>query len=1568
MQQVAVEVVLVANSSMDDDVSNDGSADLLSSPSPSTVGGDGDNNKVDSHDESHSDDDDDIVIGKLDEKLDANAGHCWSCLVNLRHDAASAAGGAASPAATANCSFLYTTHEHPLLNFTVCSVCEERAEAVESDVIDMELADNSDGDNAATEMNACSWCGLQDDELAENDVHDAIPASDLLLCDKCPRAFCVRCVMLSLGGDQCAWEKVREVMRSEEEWVCCRCEPTKFLEGLQGAYSRISCGSPINVDTDDENNEGEENASKDDDTIQKLVEELDYAEYSLEEATKRLDETHLERERERHESELIANNTPLEDLEEAIQERLESYTKKWHCHYDRFSDTIVRLQDELDCKDVGVMEAYYKCRAKERGAEDDDMVLEDCKISADLALERRDAKEGFSKGEFRGASGYKPKDPRVLKLEPEDLNAACLNEIEDVNTMEGAIEQMQSNADRTKEMNPCMNPSWSKSGTTELDIEMFRKKAVKFEELTLGDIIDLDLLEKRCTTDKDDAVAIKKEDSMVIRRKGSQTGRVVKRSESLRALKKQAQKETTKSRLSGDNQEYKPQLPPQINTKMPATIPRVKKRAQLQRSSGGGTGAAYSGQLSPSTRGLIIGDDTAEYEDSDFVLPVANCPGQITVCKPLATLLKEHQEEGLKFCWKNVCSNIMNFKQEGNDDIYGAILAHNMGLGKSFQAVCLLHTLLTHPSLVTPPGTGGSSGGRIIHRALLIAPVNTLANWETEFQKWVGSTSSGTRGKKAIRFYPWNSQGGKIKIVKEWYEYGGILCVSSEKYANACKGFLDADKRTARKKAKEKKSATPTEDDAFLRKALFNPGPDIVVLDEVHSMLKSNTTNIYKVLCGLSTRLRLGLTGSPIQNNLFEYFRMASWVRPNCLGTESNFTRKFHDPIMDGMAADCTPFQAEKQEQVSNEMHSILANFVHRRDADVLRKDLPFLQETIIHVRQSKAQVKLYREFRKYQREHNSKNFFKQYHALRPVSNHPACLILPEDKKSQSRPNTPTLDEPNKKPGAAKTLENSDKPQVAPDKFAWICDICQKAKFRTLDEATQHEETCDGTFDPDSDSAAVVESKGQTNKDEEWWKSFAERAEESDLDIKDIKHGGKVVLLLQILAHCDAIGDKVVVFSQSLPTLSYIEGVLNSSDWGGFERFLPRNVRKQKLGGWRRNQEYLRIDGSVDAKERGDLIDTFHSDTAAGNQSKLFLISTNAGGLGINLTAANRVVLFDSHWNPAVDLQAVYRCYRYGQEKATYCYRLLAEGSMEQKIYSRAAAKTSLSDLVIDQANPERSFTRQEMDLLRVEDTWVSCNACNKWRMLPPDLTADEVANLPDEWYCKDNIHDPARSRCDAEERTGVWMVSYFERRAREEDGAYIQSQESQGFLGEKGTTVVPPAFVEKHQEYTERDEVLQTLLERSEEKKTASTTGNEASSGWSWVSKWDFNFEKTEKLEPTPTEEEAVKSPTKKSPVKKTKVKSERKKPLSPYQNMRRSPRSTAKKQKSSDKKKEGLEEQPVESGSGGKKRRSPEKSAAKVKEESKAPPEKKKKDDPEKKKKDDSVVDLTFDDSDSD
>ena len=224
----------------------------------------------------------------------------------------------------------------------------------------------------------------------------------------------------------------------------------------------------------------------------------------------------------------------------------------------------------------------------------------------------------------------------------------------------------------------------------------------------------------------------------------------------------------------------------------------------------------------------------------------------------------------------------------------------------------------------------------------------------------------------------------------------------------------------------------------------------------------------------------------------------------------------------------------------------------------------------------------------------------QQYHALRPVANHPAVLIYGDEKKS--RPNTPTpSDDANNK---GTTVPEGNQPHVAPEKYAWTCDKCQVAKFRTFEEAVEHEEKCDVN--------SRVRTK--TNAEEDWWKAFAERAEKGGLDLKGIEHGGKIVLLLQILAHCDLIGDKVVVFSQSLATLSYIEEVLNHPDWMGFKFFMPDNVRKQKLGGWRKNQEYLRIDGSVDAKERGDLIDTFHADDSIteSQRSKLFLISTKA--------------------------------------------------------------------------------------------------------------------------------------------------------------------------------------------------------------------------------------------------------------------------------------------------------------------------------------------------------------------
>lgn len=1400
------------------------------------------------------DDDDPLIVGALATELDPNEGHCWSCFTKLRDD-----DGAKRP--------LYPTHEHPLLGVPVCCACNERTEAVEGEVLDaVESQENFD-------PMACSWCGREGDELAEeySRMVEGSPYNDLLLCDNCPRAFCVRCVVLSLGGNESAVQQARETIASEGRWECCHCKSTPFLEKVQEAFKALSLVSP--EDSSCENVEAKDNK------MAALIEQLEMAEERKQYAANRTEGPEMLARRNELEDELVEESTDIDELEDSIDRSLEQYRKHWKDEYTRIYDKITCIQDEMEGLEPGIIEQFYKFREADISSRT--AVDANAKLSAEEALNRRDEEDGFNRGEFRGASGYIPSDPNVLKLEPEDLDETCLGEIEDVNTLEGAVAQMQENSSKKS------NPWTSKTGTTALDVEMFKKKAIKVEQLTLGGMIDLEKLEEKCVRDSEDAIVEKKEVAY-------SSGFVVRRRQSFRSKKRQTRKESTSSNLT--NEEYQPRLPSAATMmKTPATIPKAKKRAALQHLSSRASfgGGASSGRLSPSSRGKTIGNSSATFEDSSIALPVDGCPKRISVCQPLSSLLKAHQREGLQFCWKNVCSKLMSCKQmDDKGAIHGAILAHNMGLGKSFQAVCLLHTILTHPSLVTAGGCPNDFGGtnsikRIVHCALLLAPVNTLANWQVEFSKWL-SPESGRRV-PAIRFYQiTGDKKNHIKIVKEWQESGGVLVCSAETFGSTCKAFVSKGGRkspvpgkpteeTKLSKARDEKTKS---DEALMRKALFDPGPDIVVLDEVHTMLKSDTSIIYRVLNGLKTRLRLGLTGSPLQNNLLEYYRLASWVRPNSLAaSEAVFKREFFDPIMAGVPSDCSRAEAEKQEECTKKMQAILDEFVHRRDQSILAKDLPPLQQTIIHVRQSKAQIKLYREFRRYQRESGDKGFFKQYHALRPVANHPAVLFA--SKETDTKTNSPSVKSDEGKAEGKNDSEftESGEPKTAPNKFAWLCDKCEIMSFKTYDECCEHEETCTGKPNAalELPSKCVPVKKKKSPEEGEWWASFKEKADRTSLDLKGIEHSGKIVMLLQIIAHCDAIGDKVVVFSQSLPTLSLIEEILQSPDWGGFKAYLPNTASKPKLGGWRRNQEYLRIDGQVQAAERGDLIDTFNS--SGSHKSKLFLLSTEAGGLGINLVAANRVVLFDSHFNPAIDLQAIYRCYRYGQTKPTFCYRLLAEGSMEQKVFSRAAAKSNLSDLVIDKQNPARSYTQKEMDMLREEDTWVCCESCNKWRMLPPDCSADEVANLAEEWYCHMNHHDLERSVCDAPEKDALWYSKFWQRQREKKlrEERLSQSQQVGGIESQDNAPALNwiPLVNDKCDKYTQRDVVLKALIDRSEENKTSASRDKTASTkSRSWLSRYEFATDKSDDLVPAvaaetngPTKDSAA-TPTKK-PIK---------------------------------------------------------------------------------------------------
>ena len=179
---------------------------------------------------------------------------------------------------------------------------------------------------------------------------------------------------------------------------------------------------------------------------------------------------------------------------------------------------------------------------------------------------------------------------------------------------------------------------------------------------------------------------------------------------------------------------------------------------------------------------------------------------------------------------------------------------------------------------------------------------------------------------------------------------------------------------------------------------------------------------------------------------------------------------------------------------------------------------------------------------------------------------------------------------------------------------------------------------------------------------------------------------------------------QVLVFSQSILSLNLIEDFLGKVNDAHESAVGKESAMADYLDTWVPGKDYYRMDGSTPAETRKLWCKFFNRATS--HRMRLFLISTKAGGLGINLVAANRVIIFDASWNPSHDVQSIFRVFRFGQTKPVYVYRFLAKGTMEEKIYDRQVTKQSLAARVVDEQQIESHFTMNELAGNLCTDDW----------------------------------------------------------------------------------------------------------------------------------------------------------------------------------------------------------------------------------------------------------------------
>ncbi|XP_020843301.1 DNA repair and recombination protein RAD54-like [Phascolarctos cinereus] len=568
-------------------------------------------------------------------------------------------------------------------------------------------------------------------------------------------------------------------------------------------------------------------------------------------------------------------------------------------------------------------------------------------------------------------------------------------------------------------------------------------------------------------------------------------------------------------------------------------------------------------------------------------------PVHVVVDPILSKILRPHQREGVKFLWECVTSR----RIPGS---HGCIMADEMGLGKTLQCITLMWTLLRQ----------SPEGKPEIDKAVVVSPSSLVRNWSNEVHKWLGG-----------RIQPLAIDGGSKEEIDQ-----KLASFMNQRGSRVPSPILIISYETFRLHAE----------------ALQRGSVGLVICDEGHR-LKNSENQTYQALNSLNTSRRVLISGTPIQNDLLEYFSLVHFVNSGILGTAQEFKKHFELPILKGRDADASEDARQKGEERLRELVSIVNRCLIRRTSDILSKYLPVKIEQVVCCRLTPLQTELYRRFLK----------------------------------------------------QAKPMEELRAGKMSVSSLSSITSLKKLCNHPGLiyEKCVEEEEGFVGALDlfPPGYSCKSVEPQ----------------------------LSGKMLVLDYILAVTRRTSsDKVVLVSNYTQTLDLFERLCR------LRRYL-----------------YVRLDGTMSIKKRAKVVERFNNPSSP---DFIFMLSSKAGGCGLNLIGANRLVMFDPDWNPANDEQAMARVWRDGQKKTCYIYRLLSAGTIEEKIFQRQTHKKALSSCVVDEEQDvERHFSLGELrELFTLNEAMPSdthdklrCRRCVNGRQVRPPAEGSDCTSDLAQWH-----------------------------------------------------------------------------------------------------------------------------------------------------------------------------------------------------------------------------------------